>query len=62
MLTLLAGLKFLREENKSLSNKLSEKRDLEHLEQQEGHLESQLEKVLSEIEVEKAHRHDKATQ
>ena len=33
VLTLLAGLKLLREENKSLRNKLSEKKDLEHLEQ-----------------------------
>ena len=38
VLTLLAGLKFLREENKSLSNKLSEKKDLEQLEQQKEHL------------------------
>ena len=62
MLTLLASLKFLCEENKFLSDKLSEKKDLEHLEQQKGHLESHLEKVLSEIEVEKAHRHDEGSQ
>ena len=63
MLTLLAGLKFLLEQNKSMSNKLSEKKKyLEHLEQQKGHLESQLENALSQIEVEKACRHNEASQ
>ena len=62
VLTLLAGLKFLGEENKSLSEKLREKKDLRHLEQQKEYLSSQLEQVLSEIEIEKAHRHDDASQ
>ena len=51
--------KFLREENKSLSNKLSEKEGSKDLEQQIEHLENQLGKLLGEIEVKKARRDDK---
>lgn len=51
--------KFLREENKSLSNKLSQKEGSKDLEQQREHLENQLGKLLGEIEVEKARRDDK---
>ena len=41
---------------------MKKKKYLEHLEQQKGHLESQLENALSQIEVEKARRHNEASQ
>ena len=49
----------MREDNKSLRNKLSEKEGSKGLEQQIEHLENQLGKLLGEIEVEKARRDDK---
>ena len=75
VLTLLEGLKCLNEENKSLTEKLTEKENLkrklneeenlkcekENLKQlvlEKGFLESKLEKILTEIEVENETRED----
>ena len=55
VLTLLGGLKLLRCKDKSLSGKLSQKKDLKSLDQQREHLENQLERILGEIEAEEKH-------
>ena len=61
MLTLLEGLKFLRKENKFLSEKLSEKKNSKDLDQQKEYYQNQLERVLDEIEAEKANRNNEVS-